>query len=147
MSAGAKILVLDTSVFIKWYRQHEEHAAAALALRDAYLAGDILLVEPDLALVEFANVMRFMDELSTEQVQLAVASLLDFPIHWVQPSGEILTRAVAIAREHGRSAVYDALFAAVAEAYDAQFVTADMRFVQAAPDLAYIRALAGFQLT
>jgi len=143
----AQVLVVDTSVFIKWYRQHEEHAADALALRDAYLAGEILLVEPDLALVEFANVMRFMDELSTEQVQLAVESLFAFPIRWVQPTGEVMARAVTIAREHGRTAVYDALFAAVAEAYDALFVTADMRFARAAPELTYIHPLAGFHLS
>jgi predicted nucleic acid-binding protein len=143
---NAQVLVADTSVFIKWYRQHEEYATEALALRDAYLAGEILLVEPDLSLVEFANVMRFMDELSTEQVQLAVESLFAFPIRWVQPTEEMMARAVAIAREHGRTAVYDALFAAVAEAYDALFVTADMRFARAAPDLTYIRALAGFRL-
>ncbi len=139
-------LVVDTSVFIKWYRQHEEEAAEALALRDAYLAGEILLVEPDVALYEFANVMRFMDELNTEQVQLAVESLFAFPIRWVQPTWELMARAVAIARGHDKVTVYDAVFAAVAEAYDTLFVTADLRFVRAAPDLSYIRPLAGFRL-
>ncbi|MCD6290028.1 MAG: PIN domain-containing protein, partial [Anaerolineae bacterium] len=72
--------------------------------------------------------------------------LLAFPIRWVQPTGEVMARAVDIAREHGRTAVYDALFAAVAEAYNALFVTADMRLVRVAPDLTYVRPLAGFRL-
>jgi len=144
---NGRVLVADTSVFIKWYRQHEEHAAEALAIRDAYLAGDILLAEPDVAMYEFANVMRYMDEMTTRQVQLAVESLLAFPIRWAMPTWEVMERAVAIARGHGQITVYDAVFAAVAEAYDALFVTADLRFVQAAPDLAYIRPLAGFRVS
>jgi predicted nucleic acid-binding protein len=143
---SARVLVADTSVFIKWYRQHEEHAAEALALRDAYLAGKILLVEPDMALVEFANVMRYMNELSMEQVQLAVESLMALPVQWLKPTDALMQRTVAIARGHDVT-VYDALFATVAEAYDALFVTADMRFVRAAPDLAYVKPLAGFHLS
>jgi len=142
---SARVLVADTSVFIKWYRQHEEHAAEALALRDAYLAGKILLVEPDMALVEFANVMRYMNELSMEQVQLAVESLMALPVQWLKPTDALMQRTVAIARGHDVT-VYDALFATVAEAYDALFVTADMRFVRRTSGLDFVRPLAGFQV-
>lgn len=144
---NGRVLVADTSVFIKWYRQHEEHAVEALAIRDAYLAGDILLVEPDVAVYEFANVMRYMDEMTTGQMKLAVESLLAFPIRWRSPTWAVMERALVIARGHGKTTVYDAVFAAVAEAYDALFVTADLRFVRAAPDLAYVRPLAGFRVS
>jgi len=142
---NSRVLVLDTSVFIKWYRQHEEYAAEALLIRDAYLAGEILLVEPDVAVYEFANVMRYMDELTTEQVQLAVESLLALPIRWLKPDAGLMQRTVAIAREHDAT-VYDAVFAAMAEQLSASYVTADMRFVRRVPDLSYVRPLAGFTL-
>lgn len=143
---SGRVLVLDTSVFIKWYRQHEEHAAEALALRDAYLAGDVLLVEPDVAVYEFANVMRYMDELSTEQVQLAVDALLALPIRWLKPDADLMTHTVALARERDTT-VYDTVFAALAQAVGALYVTADMRFVRRSGDLDFVRPLAGFRLT
>ena len=142
---NGRVLVADTSVFIKWYRQHEEQAAEALLIRDAYLAGEILLVEPDVAVYEFANVMRYMDELITEQVQLAVESLLALPIRWLKPDAGLMQRTVAIAREHDAT-VYDAVFAAMAEQLSAPYVTADTRFVRRVPDLTYVCPLAGFTL-
>jgi predicted nucleic acid-binding protein len=140
-----RILVLDTSVFIKWYRQHEEHAAEALALRDAYLAGDILLVEPDVAVYEFANVMRYMGELATEQVQLAVDALLALPIRWLKPDADLMARTVAMARTYDTT-VYDTVFAALAQAAGGLYVTADMRFVRRTSGLDFVRPLAGFQV-
>ncbi len=68
------------------FRRSSRSKAEAPALCDAYLTGEILLVEPGVALYEFANAMRFIDELNTEQVQLAVESLFAFPIRWVQPT-------------------------------------------------------------
>ena len=138
-------LVVDTSVFIKWYRQDEVDAEAALAIRSAYLAGDVRLVAPDLALTEFANVMRYMTDLSTEQMQQAVDSLFAMRLTWLTPTAAVLNRAVAIAREH-ETPVYDALFAAVAEELSTLYVTADERFVKRVPELGYVRSLAGFRL-
>ncbi len=129
----------------KWYRQHEEYAEEALSIRDAYLAGDIQLVEPDLAHYEFANVMRYMGELTTEQVQLAVEGLFAMRITWVTPTKEVMTRAMAIARSHDAT-VYDAVFAALAEVASALYVTADMHFVKCVPDLSYVRPLADLSL-
>jgi predicted nucleic acid-binding protein len=138
-------LVVDTSVIIKWYRQEEVNADAALAIRSAYLAGEVQLMGPDLALTEFANVMRYMKDLSTEQVQQAVDSLFAMRLTWLTPTGAVLKRAVAIARE-SETPVYDALFAAVAEELSALYVTADERFVKRVPELGYVRSLAGFRL-
>jgi len=119
---------------------------AAAVLPYDPVRGEILLVEPDVAVYEFANVMRYMDELTTEQVQLAVNSLLALPIRWLKPDAGLMQRTVAIAREHDAT-VYDAVFAAMAEQLSAPYVTADMRFVRRVPDLAYVRPLAGFRLS
>lgn len=143
---NARLVVVDTSVIIKWYRQHEEDADRALTLRAAYLTGDVQLAAPDLALTEFANVMRYMIDLRTEQVQQAVTSLLTMRLTWLPPTAGVLTRAVAIARVHN-TPVYDTVFAAVAETLGAVYLTADMRFVQQVPDLRYVIALAAFPLT
>jgi predicted nucleic acid-binding protein len=137
--------VVDTSVIIKWYRQNEVHAEGALAIRGAYLAGDMQLVAPDLALTEFANVMRYMKDFSVEQVQQAVTSLFAMRLTWLTPTAAVLKRAVVIAREH-ETPVYDALFAAVAEELSCLYVTADERFVKHVPELVYVRSLAELDL-
>ncbi len=100
---------------------------------------------PDLALTEFANVMRYMKDLSTEQVQQAVDSLFAMRLIWLTPTASVLNRAVVIAREY-ETPVYDALFAAVAEELSILYVTADEHFVKRVSELGYVRSLAEFNL-
>lgn len=121
--------VLDTSVVLKWFRQEELLAGPALALRAAYLEGEVLLSEPALLVYELANVLRFKSDLTTEQVQEAVESLLGMGWDWAGPSRQVLRRAVEIARGC-EIKVYDAVFAALAEVENAVFVTADARLVE-----------------
>ncbi|MBI5242614.1 MAG: type II toxin-antitoxin system VapC family toxin [Elusimicrobia bacterium] len=55
------IHVLDASVALKWFVE-ESGTARALAFRDDFLAGKIVLASPDLLLYEAANVLRFKRE-------------------------------------------------------------------------------------
>lgn len=118
--------VLDTSVFIKWYRQGEVLADQALILRTSYLDGRINILAPALCLYELANVLRFKDDLNTEQVQFAIQSMFDFGIEWISPSREVLSKATVIARTY-QTTVYDAVFVALATILDLSFMTADKR--------------------
>jgi predicted nucleic acid-binding protein len=122
-------VVLDTSVLIKWFRQGEVLAERALALRVAYLTGRITITLPSLLVYELANVLRYKDDLSTEQVRTAVRSLFDMQMTWMLPSAEVMEQAVEIARAH-EATVYDATFAALAGALGATFVTADERLAR-----------------
>jgi predicted nucleic acid-binding protein len=119
-------LVIDTSVFIKWYRQGEVLADRALILREAYLDGRLVILAPSLCLYEFANVLCYKDDLTTEQVQSAVQSMFDIGIEWISPSREVLAGAVDIARSY-QVTIYDAVFVALAAILDVNFVTADKR--------------------
>lgn len=53
------VVVLDTSVIVKWLRQREIQADQALALRDAYLNGQVAITVPLLVAYELANVTRY----------------------------------------------------------------------------------------
>ena len=72
-----KVVVPDTSVVIKWFRQGEILADLALALRQDYLSGAVAAVVPSLLAYELANVLRYKSDLTTEQVREAVRSLFD----------------------------------------------------------------------
>lgn len=122
-------VVPDTSVVIKWFRQGENLADQALALRSGYLDGRILLSVPTLLAYELTNVLRYKEDLATSQVADAVQSLFDMGLAWVSPSAATMRRAAVIARESDVT-VYDATFAALAESLQAAFVTADERLVR-----------------
>jgi predicted nucleic acid-binding protein len=132
--------VLDTSVVLKWFRQGEVLAGEALALRAAYLAGEIDVVEPPLLAYEVANALRYKSDLSLDQVQEAVESLFGMGWEWIPPSGAVLCRAVELARAF-EVTVYDAVFASLAEAEEALFLTADERLARSLEALGFVRFL------
>lgn len=138
-------LVLDTSVIIKWYRQGEALALQALLLRSAYLAGDAAVSAPSLLVYELSNVLRYKNDLRTDQVQAAVQSLLDMNLQLTPPSGPVMQQAVELARRYGTT-VYDAVFAALAQALPAVFITADTRLAGQMSGLPFVRPLADVTL-
>ena len=134
-------VVLDTSVVIKWFRQGEVLADQSLALRKAYLDGQIEITVPSLLAYELTNVLRYKGDLTTGQVQDAVQSLFDMRLEWVLPSSTVMRRAVEIARTN-ETTVYDAAFAALAEELGATFVTADEKLacrLKALPFVHFLR--------
>jgi predicted nucleic acid-binding protein len=133
-------VVLDTSVVIKWFRQGEVLADQALALRDAYLDGHIVVSVPSLLAYELTNVLRYKSDLTTDQVQEAVQSLFDMGLEWILPSSAVMRRAVEMARAYDTT-VYDGAFAALAESLNATFVTADERLVRRLEALPFVHFL------
>jgi predicted nucleic acid-binding protein len=122
-------IVPDTSVVVKWFRQGEILAAQALALRAAYLAGQIRVSVPSLLAYELTNVLRYKDDLTTAQVEEAVQSLFDMGLESTPPTAAMMRRAEVIARA-ADATVYDATFVALAEILDATVVTADERLAR-----------------
>ena len=120
-------------------------AEQALALRVAYLAGRTTVTLPSLLAYELANVLRYKEDLSTEQVRAAVCSLFDMQMTWMLPSAEMLEQAVEIARTH-ETTVYDATFAALAGALGATLVTADERLARKLGLLHFVRFLGELDL-
>ena len=138
-------VVLDTSVVIKWFRQGEVLASQALALRDAYLDGAITVLVPSLLVYELANVLRYKEDLTTEQVEEAVQSLFDMGLEFVPPLNAVMRRAVEIARAC-ETTVYDAAFASLAESLEATFITADERLARKLEALSLVRLLGDVSL-
>ena len=137
-------VVLDTSVVIKWFRQGEVLASKALALRDAYLEGQIVVLVPSLLAYELANVLRYKNDLTTVQIEDAVQSLFDMGLEWIPPSATVMRRAVVIARECDTT-VYDAAFVALAETLNATFLTADEKLTRRLMAFPSMRFLGGVE--
>jgi len=120
------VVVLDTSVILKWFRQDETGVEEALALREAYLDGALSIAVPDLLLYELGNVLRYKPDLDSDKVTAAVESLLAMGLFLHAVTQERLILAVEVAFTHDVT-VYDAAFVALAEELQADFVTADER--------------------
>jgi predicted nucleic acid-binding protein len=126
--------VLDASVAAKWMlpAKQELLRPEAYRLLDAYAAGEINLVVPDIFWAECGNIIWkavSQRRLSHAEAEAALSSLTGRKIPTV-PSIDLLQQAVSIAFDGGR-AVYDCLYVALAVQTKKQLITADERVANA----------------
>lgn len=133
-------LVVDASVAFKWYVEEPRSNEAR-----AILASNEPLLAPDIIVAEVANAawLRLSKaEISAAQAEGLLTRLLAvFPA--LVPAADLIVRAVQIATELDHP-VYDALYVATAERWNAPLVTADKRLLAkctASPWSALVRPL------
>lgn len=118
-------LVVDASVAVKWFMP-QDHSDRALALRTA----GYQLIAPDLIYAEFANALwkyARAGDLSTDDALGIVHRFQQIPLQ-VRRSTVVLSAALRLAVASG-SSVYDALYLALAAAWNCHLVTADKRLI------------------
>ena len=125
LERSAPAVVADTSVVLKWYVA-EADRDRALDLRQAHAQGRLRLVFLDLLTYELANVLRYKPGWDAARVAVAVDSLYGMEAETRAVSSALLEHAVRLSYAHD-IAVYDAAFIALAQAEDADYVTADER--------------------
>lgn len=135
------MLVVDTSVAVKWFVQEPDSDRARVVLNHNDL------IAPELLVAEVANVLwtkarhgRFSDT----DANAALERLA--PIFVFQPLATLASAALRIAHVLDR-AVYDCFFLALAEREACPLITADLAFVEKARRArrsAHIRSLARF---
>ena len=126
--------VVDASVAAKWMLPAKEELLRQEAYRllDAYGAGEINLLVPDIFWAECGNIVwkavrqkRF----SRVEGELAITSMLRRSIPTIS-SASLLPEALPIAFQYGRS-LYDCLYVALAVQSDRELITADERLANA----------------
>ena len=114
--------VVDASIIVKWFLT-EPGSVQALILRDKHVAGEIILVVPELVFIEVINVLRYKNKNISElgdaskflwDLQLTVEKLNEF----------FLSKAVEIAVKYQLS-VYDGIYAFLSQKYGIPLVIAD----------------------
>lgn len=114
--------VIDASIACKWYLDEPGSDQARALLED----GETLLIAPDIIIAEVANVLWLRlrrGDIEAEQAILATSHLADSFLTLI-PSRTLIDRALKIAREIDHP-IYDCLYLATAEQWEADFVTAD----------------------
>lgn len=126
--------VLDASVAAKWMlpAKEEMFRAEAFRLLDAYEAGEIDLVVPDIFWPECGNLLWKavrQNRCSRVDAELALLLLVRRKIPTIA-SSEVLSQALSIALKFNRP-VYDSLYVALAAETKNEFITADERLANA----------------
>jgi len=122
-----KRYVLDASVAVKWYSARDENdVRKADDLLRMYGDGACSFMAPALIVYELANALRFNPHLTSGEVRKAVRSFLDLGIPLRDPADDA-EDGVLLAFRHGFT-VYDAAYAALAQAEGIPLLTADYKF-------------------
>src|SRR4051812_30684554 len=124
-------VVSDANVVLKWFHaEDEEEVDAARALLDAHKERTIALSVLDLTVYELGNaLMRGRAGVSAEQAAAVVEALVEI-CPAVRPSPEEMRAASMLAERHDLT-LYDAAYAAVAQARSAELATLDRALLDA----------------
>jgi predicted nucleic acid-binding protein len=126
------VTVLDASVVLKWFsRSPESGDAAARALRDQFVAGQLDAVVPRLLLLEVLNIAGRRWSWPADDVTTLADALAALPWRVSDPPLDLIATWVG----RGLTA-YDATYVALAESLDGVVVTDDKRLLDIAGDLA-----------
>lgn len=121
-----KVAVLDTSTLIRFYVPDGPLPEAAEGALEGAWEGDGILLVPELALAEVAQVLlkkERANHLSADEAKGILAEVLGLPLE-VVGHAEILSSAASLARRLGLT-VYDSIFLALAIERGAPLITAD----------------------
>ena len=125
----SEILVVDSSVAVKWFRRNEEFGVQeAESLLTDHRAGAVKLVCPTQLRLEVLNALR-MHGADGDQLERVTRALEDTGLFWVHMDVELAISAARIAADH-QLTVYDAAFVATALMLDAELVTDDQAILR-----------------
>jgi predicted nucleic acid-binding protein len=119
-------VVIDASVALKWFLADEPNAAQAFAI----VQGETMLIAPDILIAEVCNAAwrsARLGRITQDQVNEIAVALPRF-FDALIGAADLAPRAVAIAGQLDQP-VYDCLYVALAEAQEANLVTADTRLL------------------
>jgi len=121
------MIVLDSSVALKWIFADEEGAEHAERVRDEHVSGKSEIAVPSLFFYEIANVLATKVKLSAEEAMEAfeLISAFEFDVHELDSSE--MMEVMSFTMKHKVSA-YDASYHVLASRLGCRFLTADRKF-------------------
>lgn len=124
------IVVLDSSVVIKWFKTlHEEKRKEALLLRDNLERGKIEVAVPALIYFEILNIIVFETNISKIELSQYIDTLYNLPFDTHYPNRVLSQETFSIAQELHVTA-YDATYLALAKSLNSILITSDKELIK-----------------
>lgn len=136
--------VVDSSVAFKWVVQ-EHDSDRAVRLRDDYRNGIHELLAPDIFPAEVANALLVAERrgrINPGQFPIFLADILTTPP--IMTLTRLLLTRVTTLVVQVQISTYDALYVALAERENCEFVTADDKLVRKLPAFPFVISLSTF---
>ena len=134
------MIVLDSSVALKWIFADEDGADHAKRVRDEHISGINEIAVPTLFFYEIANVLATKVKLSAEEALAAfeLMSAFEFDVHDLDYSEYIEAMNLAMKL---KVSVYDASYHVLASRLGCHFLTADRKFAEKVKSLGVVKLL------
>lgn len=121
------ILVVDTSIIIKWLSQdNEQDLDIADKILENAQSESVTLLAPELAKYEVGNVLLFSKHLTPDQSIIALNQFYNLPVKFIGESKDSAQETFALAYNLGIT-YYDASFISLAKQYNATLVTDNIK--------------------
>ncbi|MEM1995303.1 MAG: type II toxin-antitoxin system VapC family toxin [Nitrososphaerales archaeon] len=129
----SEVLVVDSSVVVKWYVA-EEFRSKALAIRDDYLKGSFRLAAPTLITYEVINALRYSAKnIKPSQLKEICESIARYGFDLYELKGEYAATTVDAALQNNIT-IYDACYVSLASHLDTLLYTADTKLMESLKD-------------
>lgn len=122
------MIVLDTSVIIKWI-QEEEYSDKARLLYKKHIDKKEEIVIPKLLLYESANTLTTKTRTSPSDIKTGLKFIFDSKLTIAEENEITIKNASVLAKKY-KTTFYDMLFAVIAKNKNCLLITADKNFIQ-----------------
>ena len=122
------MIVVDTSVVIKWIFKNEDNWSDAFSLYEKHLKRVEEIVVPQLLFYEVANVLATKSKIQYKTIASDMNFLYEANLITYREKNNELIQTATLAKKY-KTSVYDMLYAVVAKNKKCILVTADENFV------------------
>jgi predicted nucleic acid-binding protein len=136
------MIVLDSSVALKWIFADENGAAEAERIRNEHISGKNEIAVPNLFFYEIANVLATKVKLSAEEALEAFELISAFEFNVVELTNSEYLETMTFSMKYNVS-VYDASYHVLASRLGCHFLTADRKFWEKVKESGVTELLAG----
>ncbi|MBI4753648.1 type II toxin-antitoxin system VapC family toxin [Candidatus Desantisbacteria bacterium] len=133
------MIVLDTSVIIKWFIE-EENTPLAVEFQDVHIKGKEKIVVPELLFYEVVNVLATKTTLAQTEAKEAIDFLFGLELETHSLGFEEFILSLKFSYQY-KVTVYDAAYLALAKMLGCKFVTADKKFFEKVKELKNVECL------
>ena len=121
------MIVVDTSIVMKWFDKTEPHYLQAKELLQRHLYNEEEIIVPDLLLYEVSNVLATKTHMIIDRIYENLTLLEQYELSIIPVGFSLVNTMVQMAKQFHVS-VYDASYAVLAQKNNCNLITADRKF-------------------